>query len=293
MVLYWIEQLLSKASREDLLDVLRNDAHVYMQGDITSIRDSASGVFAHLYCKIPYIYMQLLTCMVKIYLIVVAVIAGSSMRAAETRLERILPTLLVLVANFAYEGILHVHVSLWNPLGSSINAFPCMKFLEFVWKTTHQFLKPPSIILPYIAHTGPDPYQGDWPPPQGIPNKNSTTTPPASAPGSAPATSASAGSAQAKVESLAKTAAQAAANTADLQGIASANAAIPPRAPNGNPHVPAISYDGVPLAVTYQASVRDQSAGQSSCESDKPHVHVVKLDEASALRAKFSGSQNC
>jgi hypothetical protein len=108
VVLYWIQTLLDKALNEDLLDNRNSEAHAYMQADLISIRDSVSGVFAHLYCKIPYIYMQLLTFMVKIYLIVVAVIAGSSMRAAHTWLERVLPILLVLVANFAYEGILQV-----------------------------------------------------------------------------------------------------------------------------------------------------------------------------------------
>ncbi len=58
-----------------------------------------------------------------------------------------------------------IHVSLWNPLGMSINAFPVMKFLDFVWKTTHQFLSAPSMILPYTAHSGSDPYMGEWPPP--------------------------------------------------------------------------------------------------------------------------------
>jgi hypothetical protein len=110
VVLYWIQSLLDKALRENLLDNRNSEAHAYMQSDLLSIRDSTSDVFAHLYCKIPYIYMQLLTCMVKIYLIVVAVIAGSSMRAAVTWIERILPVFLVLVANFAYEGILQVCV---------------------------------------------------------------------------------------------------------------------------------------------------------------------------------------
>lgn len=80
IVYYWIEELLSKVAREGLIDSSRPEALWKMQENITKMRGAAADVFMYLYCKIPYIYVHLMTLLVKIYLIVIAAVAGSSLR---------------------------------------------------------------------------------------------------------------------------------------------------------------------------------------------------------------------
>jgi hypothetical protein len=56
---------LSKASREGLVDRTRPEALWKMQECITKMRGAAADVFMYLYCKIPYIYMHLMTVLVR------------------------------------------------------------------------------------------------------------------------------------------------------------------------------------------------------------------------------------
>mmetsp|Transcript_57735 Transcript_57735/g.141624 ORF Transcript_57735/g.141624 Transcript_57735/m.141624 type:complete len:878 (+) Transcript_57735:26-2659(+) len=156
IVLYWIERLMSQLSREGLLESSREEALFKMQECLSEIRGSILCLFTYLYCKIPYIYAHTLTCMVKLYLTVIALVAGSSLRLAESTMEKVLPLLLVCVANFAYEGIMQIHVRLWNPLGFDINAFPITKYMEFVYKTTHQLLEDDTVMLPTNIKTAPN-----------------------------------------------------------------------------------------------------------------------------------------
>ena len=84
IVLYWCERLVTKLSEEKLLHPARPEALWKLQDCLNSIRIAISTIFTYLYCKIPFIYVQLLTFMVKLYLLVVAIIAGSNMRMAKS-----------------------------------------------------------------------------------------------------------------------------------------------------------------------------------------------------------------
>lgn len=52
IVYYWIEELLSKAAREGLIDTSRPEALWKMQENITKMRGAAADVFMYLYCKV-------------------------------------------------------------------------------------------------------------------------------------------------------------------------------------------------------------------------------------------------
>jgi len=53
IVYYWIEELLSKAAREGLIDTSRPEALWKMQENISKMRGAAADVFMYLYCKVP------------------------------------------------------------------------------------------------------------------------------------------------------------------------------------------------------------------------------------------------
>jgi hypothetical protein len=48
----------------------------------------------------------------------------------------------------SYEGLLHIHIRVWNPLGFDRNDFPQRRYLDWTWTATHQFLRPKKRILP-------------------------------------------------------------------------------------------------------------------------------------------------
>jgi hypothetical protein len=52
IVYYWIEELLSKAAREGLIDTSRPEALWKMQENISKMRGAAADVFMYLYCKV-------------------------------------------------------------------------------------------------------------------------------------------------------------------------------------------------------------------------------------------------
>jgi len=113
---------------EGTLSKNRPEALWKLQSCTNNIRTAASTVFTYLYCKIPYIYIQLLTFMVKLYLVVIAVIAGSNLRVATSHVERLLPIFLVVVSNCAYEGLLQV---MQNETKSEIIA-------TLLWRASHR-----------------------------------------------------------------------------------------------------------------------------------------------------------
>lgn len=107
-------------SQEGFIAKGRPEALFKLQTCANNVRIATSTIFTYLYCKIPFIYVQLLTFMVKLYLVVIAVIAGSNIRVAKSHLERILPIFLVIVSNCAYEGILQVNVAKFHLVFTSL-----------------------------------------------------------------------------------------------------------------------------------------------------------------------------
>jgi len=156
MVYYWMDELLSKAAREGLIDPARPEALWKMQESITKMRGAAADVFMYLYCKIPYIYVHLLTLLVKVYLLVIAAVGGSCIKIAWMAgrpTDVFLAVVMIFFINLTYEGLMHVHIRVWNPLGFDRNDFPQRRYMDFVWSATHQFLYPakrlkPSFLMP-------------------------------------------------------------------------------------------------------------------------------------------------
>lgn len=150
-VLYWIERKISECAAKGLFVPWRIEKFSKMEVCLSDMRMSILGLFTCLYSKIPYIYMQLLTCLVKLYLFVIAIVAGSSLRQANATIDLILPILLVFVANCAYEGIMQIHVRLWNPLGTDTSGFPVSKYLQFVWKSLEQLKDDDQDVIPWAT----------------------------------------------------------------------------------------------------------------------------------------------
>eukprot|EP00960_Hanusia_phi_P065015 765978-Hanusia_phi.AAC.3 len=121
VVYYWMDELISKAAREGLIDSARPEALWKLQDNITKMRGAAADVrmksdlcicklapqvFMYLYCKIPYICkscpsasflklslielyltfccsdVHLMTVLVKVYLLVIAAVGGSALKVA-------------------------------------------------------------------------------------------------------------------------------------------------------------------------------------------------------------------
>ncbi|EKX51630.1 hypothetical protein GUITHDRAFT_134521 [Guillardia theta CCMP2712] len=134
VVYYWMDELISKAAREGLIDSARPEALWKLQDNITKMRGAAADVFMYLYCKIPYIS-----------------VGGSALKVAwmaSRPIDFMLAMLMIFFINLTYEGLLHIHIRVWNPLGFDRNDFPQRRYLDFVWTATHQFLLPMKRLLP-------------------------------------------------------------------------------------------------------------------------------------------------
>ena len=143
MVYFWMDELLSKASREGLIDPSRPEALWKMQDSITKMRGAAADVFMYLYCKIPYVYVHLMTLLVKVYLLVIAAVGGSCIKIAWMAgrpTDLFLAVGMIFFINLTYEGLMHIHIRVWNPLGFDRNDFPQRRYMDFVWAATHQVL---------------------------------------------------------------------------------------------------------------------------------------------------------
>lgn len=106
----------------------------------------------------PYIYVHLMTMLVKTYLIVIAAVAGSSLRMSwflSRPADFTAAIMMVFFMNLVYEGLLQIHIRLWNPLGFDINDYPQRRYQDYVWRATMQFLKKPEKILPSFIVRSP------------------------------------------------------------------------------------------------------------------------------------------
>ena len=99
-----------------------------------------------------------MTMLVKTYLIVIAAVAGSSLRMSwflSRPADFTAAIMMVFFMNLVYEGLLQIHIRLWNPLGFDINDYPQRRYQDYVWRATMQFLKKPEKILPSFIVRSP------------------------------------------------------------------------------------------------------------------------------------------
>lgn len=77
----------------------------------------------YLNCQIPYVYVHLMTAITKLHLMLVTVVAGSYWGAGLQRgkwTDILWGALIVFVNNVVYQGLLHVHHVLLNPLSGEV-----------------------------------------------------------------------------------------------------------------------------------------------------------------------------
>ena len=98
-----------------------------------------------------------MTLLVKVYLLVIAAVGGSCIKIAWMAgrpTDLFLAVGMIFFMNLTYEGLMHIHIRVWNPLGLDRNDFPSRRYMDFVWAATHQVHRKCKIGLPRFCVFG-------------------------------------------------------------------------------------------------------------------------------------------
>jgi len=120
-------------------------------GYVTNCFVAAQELAAFINTQIPYAYLHLLTLTTKVHLAFIVFYGGGIISGGLENEEwtRVLFGYVVIIANnFIYEGLLHIHAMLSNPLGDDDGDFPTDLYIANTITMCSTFENPPPISAP-------------------------------------------------------------------------------------------------------------------------------------------------
>ena len=139
VVYSWASHLLREAASAGLI-IYPVTTLPQLNADIHAMRGAGADVFMYLNCQIPYNYSHLMTFMTKMHLLLSAVVCGSCIGAGIERQfwsDILWGFLLLFVNNTVYQGLLHVHYQLDNPLaGDGVCDFPQQEYIVNTYRSS-------------------------------------------------------------------------------------------------------------------------------------------------------------
>jgi len=138
----WISHLLKHLAAEGAL-LYSEVACVLISESMSRQRAAVSELKMYRKAQIPYAYTHLMTCIVKINLLLVCGVAGSAISAGmfnKDWLAVVMSYFVVLINNLVLEGLLRIHVVLYDPFGEDVCDFPLSRYMENAWIQTCQVL---------------------------------------------------------------------------------------------------------------------------------------------------------
>jgi hypothetical protein len=138
IVYVWLGSLLNNAADRGLIRY-PNSTVPYLHTSLASQRFLTSEVFMHLETQIPYTYAHLLTLIVKIHLLMTTASAGTLVGHGLHEHQGInifWGYIIIFISNLVLEGLLRIHVVLYDPFGDDACDFPLPQYEDYLLETT-------------------------------------------------------------------------------------------------------------------------------------------------------------